>query len=203
MSYDKNGEKLPFADTAKPQIVLSEDVRNNYILNDIVEVPSAIGFDVITPNIDVYVTVKSPSGRVLYDRVLATEPLYFLLDSQGRYTITYEAEDADNGTRKVYTIKANDVAAPTIAVSATEVKARVNQTVALPNAVLLDDMDQNPRLYIMIIMPSSTLITLGEVTEENPIDSYTFTEKGTYYIRYCAFDSSYNIGIMDVPVVVS
>ncbi len=203
MQYDKDGSILPFTDVTKPQIVLSEDVRNNYILNDVVEVPSAMGFDVITPNIDVYVTVKSPSGRVLYDRVLATESLYFILDSQGRYTITYEAEDADNGTRKVYTIKANDVTAPTIAVSVSELNVRVNQTISLPNAVLLDDMDQDPRLCIMIIMPSSTIITLGEPTEAEPIDSYTFTEKGTYYIRYCAFDSTYNIGITDIPVVVS
>ncbi len=205
MQYDKDGSTLPFTDVTKPQIVLSEDVKNDYILNDVVEVPSAMGFDVITPNIDVYVTVKSPSGRVIYDKVLATESLYFVLDSQGRYTITYEAEDADNGTRRVYTIKANDVTAPTIAVSVTEIKARVYQAVSLPNAVLLDDMDQNPRLCIMIVTPQATIITLGEPTEELPIDSFTFifTEKGTYYIRYCAFDSAYNIGITDIPVVVS
>ena len=201
--YEKDGSILPFTDVSKPQIVLSEDVRSDYILNDVVEVPSAMGFDVITPNVDVYVTVKTPSGRVIYDKVLATEALYFVLDSQGKYTITYEAEDADNGTRKVYTIQANDVTAPTIAVSVTELNARVNQEITLPNAVLLDDMDQNPRLCIMIITPSATIITLGEPTEQEPINSYTFTEKGTYYIRYCAFDSTYNMGITDIPVIVS
>lgn len=203
IEYDDEGEKMPFADLSEPIIVLSKDVRNDYLINQMVEVPSAMGFDVVTPNVDVYVTVKSPSGRLIFDRVLATEDLYFLLDSQGRYTITYEAEDAENGTRKVYTIRAKDVTPPTIAVSATQLTGSVGKAVAIPRAVLLDDVDQNPRLYVMIITPQATIITLGEPTEENAIDWYTFTEKGTYYIRYYAFDSTYNAAIKDIPVVIS
>ena len=199
----EDGERIPFTDTDEPMIVLSEDVRNDYLLNQMVKVPAAMGFDVVTPNVDVYVTVKSPSGRLVYNRVLADEDLYFLLDTQGRYTITYEAEDADNGTRKVYTIKAKDVTAPTIAVAATELEGRVGREVAIPVAVLLDDVDQNPRLYIMIVTPKGTIVTLGERTEENAIASYTFTEKGKYYIRYYALDSTYNASFTDIPVVIS
>lgn len=203
MEYDDEGEPLPFEDIAEPMIVLSEDVRNDYLLNQMVKVPSAMGFDVVTPNVDVYVTVKSPSGRLIYDQVLATEDLYFLLDAQGRYTITYEAEDAENGTRKVYTIRAKDVTPPTIAVSATQLEGKVGKELAIPMAVLLDDVDQNPRLYIMIITPQATIISLGERTEKNAIASYTFKEKGTYYIRYYAFDSTYNGAFTDIPVVIS
>ena len=202
-TYDDKGEMLPFTDTAVPLIVLESDVRNDYLLNQTVEVPAAMGCDVITPYVEVFVTVKKPNGSLIYDRVLATETLTFVLDSQGRYTITYEAEDADNGARKVYTIRAKDVTAPTIAVSASELQGKVNKSIALPKAVLLDDVDVNPRLYIMIVTPRATIISLGERTEDNAIDSYTFTEKGTYYIRYCAFDSTYNMGIVDIPVVIS
>lgn len=199
----EDDERVPFTDTSEPMIVLSEDVRNDYLINQMVKVPAAMGFDVVTPNVDVYVTVKSPSGRLVYNRVLANEDLYFLLDSQGKYTITYEAEDADNGTRKVYTIKAKDVTPPTIAVAATALEGRVGKTTAIPTAILLDDVDQTPRLYIMIITPKGTIITLGERTEENEIASYTFTEKGTYYIRYYALDNTYNASFTDIPVVVS
>ena len=203
VEYEDDGSMIPFEDTSEPMIVLSKDVRNDYLLNQMVEVPSAMGFDVVTPNIDVYVTVKSPSGRLIYNRVLANEDLYFLLDSQGRYTITYEAEDADNGTRKVYTIRAKDVTPPTIAVSATQLTGSVGKEVSIPKAVLLDDVDQNPRLYILIITPQATIITLGERTAENAIATYTFTKKGTYYIRYYAYDSTYNGAYVDIPVVIS
>lgn len=203
VEYEDDGTRIPFEDTSEPMIVLSKDVRNDYLLNQMVEVPAAMGFDLVTPNVDVYVTVKSPSGRIIYNRVPANEDLYFLLESQGKYSIIYEAADADNDTRKVYTIKAKDVTPPTIAVSATKLTGKVGKAVTIPKAVLLDDVDQNPRLYIMIITPQATITTLGERTEENPINSCIFLAKGTYYIRYYAYDSTYNGAYLDIPVVIS
>ena len=203
VEYDEKGDVQPFEDIMEPTIVLSSDVRNDYQLDEVVTVPSAIGFDLLTPNVDVYVTVQSPSGRKIYDKEPATEDLTFVLDSQGKYTITYEAEDAENGTRKVYTIRAKDLLAPTIAISATELQGNVGKELTIPKAVLLDNMDQNPRLSIMIVTPRGTIVALGERTEENPIASYTFTEKGKYYIRYCAFDDVYNMSLTDIPVVIS
>ena len=203
VEYDEKGEVRPFVDVIEPTIMLLSDVRNDYQLDEVVTVPAAMGFDLLTPNVDVYVTVQTPSGRKIYDKEPATKDLNFVLDSQGTYRITYEATDGENSSTKPYTIRAKDVLAPTIAVSTTELKGNVGKALTIPKAVLLDNMDQNPRLCIMIVTPRGTIITLGERTEKNAIDSYTFTEKGKYYIRYCAFDSTYNMDFTDIPVVIS
>lgn len=204
--YDDEEEEpvmMPFEDIIDPTIVLTSDIKDAYFINQMVEVPAATGYDVLAPYVAVYVTVKDSSGTKIYNQVLATEGLSFELESRGRYTITYEAEDGDNLSRKVFTIRAKDDIAPTITVSATKLQGKAGEKVALPTALVLDDVDQAPRLYIMIVTPRATIVTLGERTDENAIDSYTFTEKGTYYIRYYALDASYNVTITDIPVVIS
>lgn len=202
--YDDEGKLIPFTDIIAPTLVLSSDIKDAYYLNHKVVVPTATGYDVLTPYIVVYVTVRTPDGTKIYNKVPATEELSFdLTAQQGRYTIIYEAEDAENGTRKQYTIRAKDVTAPTVAISVTELQGKAGAKISLPTALILDDLDRNPLLYIMIVTPRAKIISLGERTEENAIDSYTFTEVGTYYIRYYAVDASYNVTITDIPVVIS
>lgn len=206
-TYDEEEEApvmMPFEDIIDPTIVFSSDIKDAYFINQTVEVPAATGYDVLSPYVAVYVTVKDPDGTKIYDNVLATEGLSFELESRGRYTITYEAEDSsENSTRKPFTIRAKDDTAPTVTISATKLQGKVGEKVTLPTALVLDDIDQEPRLYIMIVTPHATIVTLGERTNENAIDSYTFTEKGTYYIRYYALDASYNVTMTDIPVVIS
>ena len=201
--YNSKGELKPFEDLIEPTIALLSDVGNAHFINQTVEIPMALGYDVLTPYVPVYVTVKGPSGEKLYNKELVAEGMTFELDTRGKYTITYEAEDTGNPTRKVYTIRTKDDAAPTVAVSVVQLQGKVGERMSLPTALVLDDVDQNPRLFIMIVTPKAKIIMLGESTAENVINSYTFKEAGKYYIRYYALDSSYNVTLTDVPVVIS
>ena len=201
--YDHKGNMETFEDIIEPTISLLTDVKNAYFINQTVEIPVAIGYDVLTPYVPVYVTVKGPSGKKIFDKELVTEGLTFELDVRGKYTITYEADDTENPSKKVYTIRTKDDTPPTVAVSATQLTGKVGKKISLPTALVLDDVDQSPRLFIMIVTPKAKIIMLGERTNENMIDSYTFTESGKYYVRYYALDESYNVTITDIPVVIS
>ncbi len=201
--YNSKGEMKPFEDLIEPTIALLSDVGNTHFINQTVEIPIALGYDVLTPYIPVYVTVKGPNGEKIYNKQLVAEGMTFELETRGKYTITYEAEDTGNPTRKVYTIRTKDDAAPTVAVSVTQLQGKVGEKMSLPTALVLDDVDQNPRLFIMIVTPKAKIIMLGESTAENVINSYTFKEVGKYYIRYYALDASYNVTLTDVPVVIS
>lgn len=201
--YNIKNELIDFTDVVSPTIALNTDILDAYYLNQIVEVPSAEGYDVLSPNLSVYVTVKNPNGKNLYQKTLATEGLSFVMDMRGRYTITYEVEDASgNTTRKTYNISAKDSVAPTITIETKQLSCKAGKSLNLPNAIIQDDVDENPSLYIMIVTPSAKIISLGLSTAENPVKNYTFTSKGTYYIRYYAVDSSYNVTIKDIPVAV-
>lgn len=201
--YDHKGNMEMFEDIIEPTISLLTDVKNAYFINQTVELPVAVGYDVLTPYVPVYVTVKDPSGKKIFNKELVTEGLTFELDDRGKYTITYEASDTENPAKKVYTIRTKDDTPPTVAISASQLKGKVGEKVSLPTALVLDDVDQSPRLYIMIVTPKAKIIMLGERTGDGLTDSYTFTESGKYYVRYYALDASYNVTITDIPVVIS
>lgn len=201
--YDGTGKLISFTDIIAPTIVLKTDVKDKYYLGDKVEIPAATGYDVLSPYTNAYVTVRA-AGKTVYDKVLATEGLSFEITSQGKYTITYETEDSsDNGSRKMYTITARDEVEPTITLNAQSLSCKVGESVAIPQAVVQDNMDASPRLYVMLILPTGELTVLGERAADNAVAAHTFTEKGTYYIRYYAFDAANNVAIRDIPVVVS
>lgn len=211
------GELLPFKDEIRSTILLDKDVPDTFKIGQTVEIPYACAYDVLSPCVDVKVSLRTPNGTYLYKEVLSEKGMSFKLDSYGRYTLTYEAKDGSGKTTLLsYTIRATDTLAPDVVVlSKSQVTVKVGEALTIPKAVVTDDRDIEPRLFVMIVKPDATLLTLGEYdfesgkvltyeTDSNDqrvaVTKYTFSQKGTYSIRYYALDSEYNVTIVDVSV---
>ena len=198
----KTGELVPFEDVNAPQIFLEEDIPDKFSFRQTVEIPYAEAFDALSPYIQTYVTLCAPDGTYIYQNEPCVRGMRFVIEQYGNYSLTYTAKDVGkNPTDVDYTIAAKDVIAPTVVVSGRdELSCSAGRKMNIPQAVVQDNNDQSPRLFIMIMKPDYSMITLGERTAENTISSYTFAQKGKYRIRYYAVDGNYNVTIVDILV---
>ena len=128
----------------------------------------------------------------------------FTLTSYGSYTLTYSAKDAAGRPQTaVYTISAKDSLAPTLSLKSEanmskKVGDRVTFEELYANAIVQDENDTNPQLYVMIIAPNYSMTVLSSKNS-----SFLFDKAGTYYIRWYAIDYSYNAVWKDVTVKVA
>ena len=192
-----------FTDTIRPKIYLDEDIADEYKLGQKVCIPYARAYDVLSPHVDVLVSLIDPNGDYLFKNEVARKDMYFNLTSYGVYTLTFYAKDAAGRSQtETYTISAKDSLAPTLVVKSKDVlNMKVGNSVTLKDlqakAIIQDEYDTEPQLYVMVIAPNYLITVL---TEENP--KFVFEKAGTYYIRWYAMDSNYNAVWKDVTVKV-
>lgn len=192
-----------FTDTIRPKIYLDEDIADEYKLGQKVVIPYARAYDALSPHVDVLVSVVAPNGDYLFKNQVARKDMFFDMTSYGPYTITFYAKDAAGRFQtETYTISAKDSLAPTLMVNSKDVlNMKVGSSVTLnelkAKAIIQDERDTSPQLYVMIIAPNYLMTVL---TEQAP--KYVFEKSGTYYIRWYAIDSNYNAIWKDVTVKV-
>lgn len=197
-------EPTKFVDSVRPQIYLDQDIADEYKIGQKVVIPYARAYDVLSPHIDVLVSLCDPDGNYLiYDEVV-NDNMSFTLNSYGAYTLTYSAKDAAGRPQSVvYTISAKDSLAPTLSLKADadlslSVGDSITYEVLYANAIVQDENDVNPQLYVMIISPNYSMTVLSSKT-----NIFVFDKAGTYYIRWYATDYSYNAVWKDVTVQVA
>lgn len=182
----------PFSDAVSPEIEYAEDLIERPSLNQRIRLPYARGYDVISPNVQVYVTLTSPTGEKLIDNQISAEGMDFVLDSYGIYSLTYYAEDsAGNYRLDSYSLFAEDTEAPSITVSSEELSGKVGKRVKLPDAVVLDNQDENPVLSIYVVSPDATYI-------ETVNNQFVPQTAGRYLVRYYAYDANNNVTIKEI-----
>lgn len=198
-SGENKGALQDFFDLSAPQIVLSDDLPDRYKLNQRVHIPFATAFDVLSPYVEVTVSLQNPDGTVVYDNQPVSEGMEFTVTEYGMYLLSYFATDASGLTvSRSYTIAAKDYIAPTVTLSVTSLTGKVGSEVKLPEAILQDEMDSAPRLYIIVYNPYGVSKVLGE----GNVGAFTPTETGEYRILYCAIDSNNNVGMASVTLTV-
>ena len=117
-------EPTKFVDSVRPQIYLDEDVADEYKIGQRVAIPYARAYDVLSPHVDVLVTLCDSDGNYLINNEVVKENMSFILTSYGSYTLTYSAKDAAGRPQTaVYTISAKDSLAPTLSL-----KSEANMT---------------------------------------------------------------------------
>ena len=197
-------EPTKFVDSVRPQIYLDEDVADEYKIGQRVAIPYARAYDVLSPHVDVLVTLCDSDGNYLINNEVVKENMSFILTSYGAYTLTYSAKDAAGRPQTaVYTISAKDSLAPTLSLKSEanmskKVGDRVTFEELYANAIVQDENDTNPQLYVMIIAPNYSMTVLSSKNS-----SFLFDKAGTYYIRWYAIDYSYNAVWKDVTVKVA
>lgn len=202
---DDGGYRLmDFYDLANPQIVLDGELPTDLRFGQTVSVPMVSAYDALSPYTEVRVTVQAPDGTVVYSDELLQEGLSFTIESYGLYYIRYTATDATGNTAQTtYTIGASDTTAPTVALSGYDaLSGKVGKTVSIPTAIVQDDIDEAPRLFIYVIAPDASMSPLGEVTAENAVTGFTPDAAGAYTLVYYAVDADYNATVVTISVTV-
>lgn len=195
---------MDFYDLANPLIVLEGTLPTGLVLGQTVSVPAVHAYDALSPYTEVRVTVQSPDGSVVFADELYRDGLSFTVENYGLYYIRYVATDATGNTSQAtYTIGASDTTAPTIALSSEEeLHGKAGKIVSIPNAVVQDDRDEAPRLFLYVIGPDAAMEVLGEVTAENAITGFMPTSAGRYTLVYYAIDADYNASVVTISVTV-
>ncbi len=185
------------SDNGAPTIVYSNKLAsyNTSRINESFEIPSAKAYDGLGEVEYVKVTVKTPSGQVIYTGDIS-ESKSVLLDTYGRYVIAYEAKDTNGkiATANYYVFVQEDQA-PTITLSegyVTETVMYKEYTIATANVA--DDSDYTLVTYAITPEYGQISITDGKII---------FEMEGTYKICYYAFDEYYNYSLVSYTVEVS
>lgn len=192
-----------FVDISTPQIVMSEQLPTSILLGDKVDIPVVQAYDALSPYVEVSVSVQAPNGSmVIKNNTPLKDGMSFVIENYGMYYLRYTAKDAAGLTyTSTYTVSAADMTAPTIALSGnTELTGKVGKTIRIPVAVVQDNRDKTPRLFIFVIRPDASMLKLGEVTAENNITGFKPTAAGHYTIIYYAIDADYNATVQTVSV---
>lgn len=155
--------------------------------------PAARGFDELSGELDVFVSVTSPSGAVVLEKTSAAVPHGFSVVEKGIYQVVYTTRDrVGNITTQTYSVRIGDTSAPTVFLSSYgDIECEAGKSVKLPYAVAQDNLTQNPTLRILVYGPSSDPISAdgGE---------FVPPAKGKYIVRYCAFDEEGNTTVKEV-----
>lgn len=182
-------------DYVLPSIEYSFPIDISVRFGSIAKLPAARLFDELTPCMDVWLTVTSPSGKTLLNRVPGGQENRIEISERGAYLVEYTGEDgAGNVLYSSYVVRSEDITAPTIALFESEVWCRAGEEVILPEAIVQDDVDE--RVSFMIFAVNSRSET---VIVEN--GRFTPERAGSYIIRYFAMDSSYNCTILEISLI--
>lgn len=204
VTFDSDGNLKNFVDTSAPQIVMSGNFPSNIFIGQRISVPMVSGYDTLSPYVSLTVMVQAPNGTVIYNYEPLQEGMSFVVEQYGNYYVRYTAKDASGNTfTSSYSVSAADTTAPTLVLSdSSDLTGKIGKAVSIPSAIVQDDRDTAPRLFIMVIQPDTSAMNLGEVTAENAIDRFTPTMAGKHTVVYYAIDADYNATVKTVTVVV-
>ena len=202
-------------DETKPIIVLDEAFLLRQTLNTQAIIPTAKAFDVLGQITEFTVTVKK--GSTLLVNAPADQPVSVMLDTAGYYSVTYYAVDSHGNFMSLpYMMLVSDLTAPTITV-----KNNLKDTYAVGDKITIPtysatDNGEECYVQVMVMLPDSEMRLLhyvanGEVTSlldkdssiydaQFKADENTFIteKKGTYKLRFLAYDEYYNYTVKEI-----
>ncbi len=203
----ENGALAPFKDIVRPDVTFNFDSSVAYQIGDVIKVPTPFACDELTPYMEVYVTVSTPSLQKIYNKQLYSEDMQFTVETYGNYVIeylTYDGVNLKNSASAVYaTIR--DRVPPTITITdATTMYTDVGERVVLPEIVLLDNYDSEVIVTVFAIDAHGQYVKIAETVGEDGKVSYVFeSEKaGEYRIMFYAQDKAYNSAFAEMKMMV-
>ena len=192
MSASKN-------DWVEPDIYVKEGAHKTFEQGTEYVLPTAYVSDVLDWEISYFlISVQAPNGSYVTDingKILKNVPVEnykIVLSLSGSYNITFKAADSSgNMASVIYTIRVTDTTPPTITIVASDIgEVNVGAVVTIPQAVATDA--ENDAIYVYVVKPDGASIAVKDGT-------FTQTDlKGTYVIRYIAFDSYGNMAVEEI-----
>lgn len=168
-------------------------------IGTIYQLPVIKAFDVLQGMFDVKVSVFAPDGTVIFDDVLMTDNMSFVLNRYGEYIIeyqTFQPQFTIRGMREV-TVIVKDKIAPVITVAGNiAATAELGATIKLPSATATDDVTDDITVRVLIYDADYRNIVTA------PGESYRFMSKGKHRIVFYARDGAGNIARLEYSVEV-
>ena len=188
-----------FRDRNAPIIVLEEEYESKYALGDRIKTINATCYDVLSPETSMSLNIKDPNSVVKYNGDIAAKPKSFYAEELGKYTIGYYALDDSNNSSFIQNIiEVRDATPPVITVNGEIAKtATVGTSIVFPTATVKDDFSVNLEYELYVINP------LGQTKMiVNKSAPYVLSQKGTYFVRYLAYDDFYNFAFVEFEIEV-
>ncbi len=191
--YSQNAYSEDAMDIGKPVIAPATHIATYYNYLEKITIPSAKAYDLYSPNVDTFVTVKDPNGNVILNNVKADNDHELVLDKSGRYVIEYSATDERNLKRYItYNVNTLDVVKPVIEINGQiKTTVKVGQVLELPDYYVTDNMSQGDKILRYVYLETPTFgyktIAIG-----NHVGTYKFQQAGTYKLVYFAMDEASN-----------
>ena len=190
----EGGEAVAFEDYSKPVLSLEREMVSSAKKYDRIELPACSASDAIDPYIECYVTVSLNGKRIVNAVRAERKDMSFVANSYGTYIVTYEAIDySGNPITRRFRVSVLDDEPPTITVAAPVSEVKVGGELAINKAVALD-RNSEPTLHVFLISPT------GAIENVTNVNSVKLTKKGTYTLRYYAYDADRNASIADFEV---
>ena len=183
---DKNTEKI------KPMIAWEGDTGGQYTIGETLKLPKIIANDVLSGNVDAYVTITMPNGSVAKDVSLRQmkdflydgSELEILMSEYGDYKIVVKATDAlGNTTTSNLRISVVDKEKPQLTINGSIVEtAKVGDKISLPKATATDNY-ATPTISVYVVCAGGNTYFF-----ENGEDSFIANQAGVYTVVYTVSD---------------
>ena len=195
-------------DWIEPRIELFGDYGGEYSIKDMVNIPKIISNDVLSGDVQAYITIVSPSGKyvkttqnkVLDNYQYHDDELTIILDEYGKYIMTITASDSYNNESSISAIlTVVDTEKPTIKLDKEIVNsAKEGEIIDLPRVTIKDNLTESPKLHAYCILPDGSIMKL-----DNSFDRLKIGSKGTYVIVYLVVDDEGNFESSIHKIIVS
>ena len=190
-----------------PKVYIEGEVQSQWNINSTFVTNTAYSVDLIQENTVTKVSVQSPSGVKILNKVSADEPHEVTLNEYGVYRIIYTGYDfLGNSKNQTVNITVVDRVAPTLTLSMGDFKCAVNEKIKLPVASFSDNVTPSDKIecYLSYLDPTGKEFLIDDGDKENSIfpKYFTFNMEGVWRLKYMVFDENYNIAIQDIKVVV-
>ncbi|MFA7561022.1 MAG: hypothetical protein WCY80_02820 [Candidatus Izemoplasmatales bacterium] len=171
-------------DRIRPQVELKSFLYKVGEINQPFTAPGAYAADVLDPFVSMTLTIRNSQG-IVYEGPI-DEDYVFNPTEYGMYRFIYSAVDSSNRKLETtYLVTVKDRIPPVITLPEEPVtQGQVNVEIALPEATVTDNFDENVRLWVFVSEPNGELRAL-----EEGVFTFTPTLTGEYTITYYAQDS--------------
>ena len=195
------------ADYIAPTIEMKNELPSEAILGSTIIIPEIIACDVLSGDVNVYVSVLLPNkenavstdGKSLSNVLYTGKSLSFALPEYGEYVIVLSATDGNGNKAGINIItKVVDVEKPIIVLEHEIVQSvTLGQSVTIPSATVTDNRDANVNVNIYVFNPSGAVIMIG--AQHN---GFVANQVGIYTVVYNAMDAEGNCATIYKQVIV-
>lgn len=177
-------------DNNAPVIAFTEKLKNTAYYGETYELPAVKAYDVLSLAVNTYVSVYSPSGKVLVNKSKTDEDIYFTLSEYGNYRISFTVSDKNGQSNTTnFFVKVEYDGLPELAVNGEPNKIyKKGDIFRVPEYSVKANSDAGEiKSYVYLRLPTGKLIELDAG------DEYVLEMKGEYLLIFRAVDSYYNV----------